>query len=67
MSYYTNFINLCNDRKISPYKVCKQLGLCNSAVDKWRKGQTPNVYTLYNMAIYFHCRIEDLLEIERLP
>ena len=60
------FIELCENRKIKPYTVIRELKLPTSIGARWKSGSTPSVYTIYDIAKYLECRIEDLIEKERL-
>lgn len=52
---------LCDDRNISPYKVCEAIGLNRAAVAKWKKGSTPNGATAAKLANYFGVTTDYLL------
>lgn len=43
------------------------LGLPNNILSIWKKRNTiPNAVTLYNIALYLNCRIEDLIDMKYL-
>ena len=65
--FYTRYIELCKKKEIAPYKVLRLLGIPSAHLKAWRdRGTIPNVYYLYDIAKYFGCRIEDLIDRERL-
>lgn len=52
---------LCNDRGISPYKACTDVGLNRAAVAKWKNGSKPNGATAIRLAEYFNVSVDYLL------
>lgn len=64
--FYTKFMDLCEKSEKKHYTVLKELNIPTGTLSVWKKGSTPNVYTCYDIAKYFGCRIEDLIEREYL-
>ncbi len=67
--FFTRFQALCDERKISVYKACTDIGLNRSAVAKWKAGGQPNGTTAARLAAYFGVTTDYLLgrSQERLP
>lgn len=59
--FFETFSELCSRNNISTYKVCTQIGLNRSAVNKWKAGGTPNASTLTELARYFDVTVDFLL------
>lgn len=47
------FIDLCNQKGVSPTSVCQQIGLSNAAYSCWTETSTPRKTTLKKIADYF--------------
>lgn len=60
---------LCDEKRISPYKACTDIGLNRAAVAKWKTGSVPNGQTLAKLAAYFEVPIGFFLgeEAKRAP
>lgn len=60
---------LCDERRISAYKACTDVGLNRAAVAKWKNGSIPNGQTLAKLADYFGVTTDYLLgeEKEKAP
>lgn len=52
--FFDVFSVLCEQRGISRYKACTDVGLNRAAVAKWKKGSIPNGATLKRLADYFN-------------
>lgn len=63
------FIRLCNERKIAPTAVCKEVGLSNAAYTGWNEDSVPRQATLLKIADYFGVTVDYLLgkEDEKKP
>ena len=57
-----NFIRLCNEKNISPSKVCTSIGLSNAAFSCWTNESVPRKATLIKIADYFGVPVETLIE-----
>ena len=59
--FFDRFKCLCDDRGISVYKACTDIGLNRSAVAKWKSGGHPNGTTAAKLANYFGVTTDYLL------
>lgn len=50
------------DRGISQYKLIKTYGISTGQLDRLRKNENVNTYTLDQLCIILHCRLEDIAE-----
>ena len=60
MSFYNNYLVLCNSVGKTPSAVALEIGFSKSTVSRWKSGQSANDATLQKVADYFGCSIEDL-------
>ena len=58
--FFNRFKELCDERGISAYRACTDIGLNRSAVAKWKTGGKPNGSTAAKLAEYF-CVTTDYL------
>lgn len=59
---YDIFEKLCNEKGITPYRVCKETGLTTSTISNWKAGRyTPKQDKLQKIADYFCVSIEYLM------
>ena len=59
--FFDRIKQLCDQRGISPYKACTDIGLNRSAVAKWKNGGNPNGTTAAKLAEYFGVSVDYLL------
>ena len=59
--FWTNFVNLCNERNISPNAVCADLKLSKATATHWKNGSIPNGEVLVRLAKYFDTSIDYLM------
>ncbi len=59
--FFNRLKALCDERGISPYKACTDIGLNRSAVAKWKNGGAPNGTTAARLAEYFGVTTDYLL------
>lgn len=59
--FFDRFKALCEDRGVSVYKACTDIGLNRSAVAKWKSGGKPNGTTAAKLAAYFGVTTDYLL------
>ena len=59
--FFNRFRELCDQRKISVYRACTDIGLNRSAVAKWKNGGKPNGSTAALLAEYFGVTTDYLL------
>ena len=62
--FFDRLKHLCNQRGISPYRACTDIGLNRSAVAKWKAGSVPNGTTAAKLAVYFGVTTDYLLDEE---
>nr|MBQ8244080.1 helix-turn-helix transcriptional regulator [Oscillospiraceae bacterium] len=60
--FFTRFKELCDEKGISVYRACTEIGLNRSAVAKWKAGGSPNGTTAAKLAEYFGVSTDYLLE-----
>ena len=67
MSISTIIAKKLKEKGITHRKFYSDLQLPNNSLAQWEKRKTiPSGLILYNIASYLECRIEDILEKERL-
>lgn len=59
--FFNRFKELCDERGISVYRACTDIGLNRSAVAKWKSGGKPNGSTAAKLAEYFGVTTDYLL------
>ncbi len=59
--FYNNLISLISARGLSNRQFCKNLNYSRDNVLRWKKGITPSITNLLEIANYFDCTLEDLL------
>lgn len=59
--FFNRFKALCDERNISVYRACTDIGLNRSAVAKWKNGGKPNGSTAGRLADYFGVTTDFLL------
>ena len=64
--FYTKFMTLCEKHNKKHYSVLHDLNIGSGNLATWKNGSTPNVFILYDIAKYFHLRIEDLIDRDYL-
>ena len=60
--FFNRFKALCDEKGISVYRACTDIGLNRSAVAKWKSGGKPNGTTAALLADYFGVTTDYLLE-----
>ena len=60
--FFNRLKQLCDEKGISVYRACTDIGLNRSAVAKWKSGGTPNGTTASKLADYFGVTTDYLLE-----
>lgn len=53
MSFYSRFLELCNELGISPSAAAEEAGLRKSSVTAWKNGSSPSDATKLKLATYF--------------
>ena len=64
-SFYDKLMEFINSSKISIRKFCKDLNYSKDNVLRYKKGVEPSLRTLFEIAQYFQCSIDDLLVKEK--
>ena len=59
--FFNRFKALCEERGLSVYAACTEIGLNRSAVNKWKQGGKPNGTTAAKMAQFFGVTTDYLL------
>ena len=59
--FFNRFRALCEQKQISVYRACTDIGLNRSAVAKWKGGGKPNGSTAARLAEYFGVTTDYLL------
>ena len=59
--FFNRFKALCDQKNISVYRACTDIGLNRSAVAKWKNGGKPNGSTAAKLAEYFGVSTDYLL------
>ena len=50
------------EKGVSQYKLIKQFGVSTGQLDRLRKNENVNTYTLDRLCSALHCKIEDIIE-----
>lgn len=62
---YEIFEKLCNEKGVTPYRVCKETGLTTSTISNWKAGRyKPKQDKLQKIADFFSVSIEYLMGSE---
>jgi len=59
--FYDKFIQLCNEKGVSPSAAARGIGVDKSAVTRWSKGAIPRGTTLFKLAEYFGVSMSELV------
>lgn len=59
--FFNRYKELCEEKNISVYRACTDIGLNRSAVAKWKEGAKPNSSTAAKLAEYFGVTTDYLL------
>ncbi len=67
--FFNRFKALCDQKNVSVYRACTDIGLNRAAVAKWKNGGKPNGTTAAKLAEYFDVTTDYLLgrSEERAP
>lgn len=61
MTFYENYLKLCNNIGKSPSAVAIELNLGKPSVTRWKHGSVPRDSTVSKIANYFHVTVADLI------
>ncbi len=64
--FWEKFLNLCNEKELSPTAVCLKLGLSNAIATKWANGSLPRNATMIKIADFFGISV-DYLKNDNIP
>ena len=64
MTFVENFKRLCEEKGVSPTRVCVDLGLSTNKVSLWNKGGIPKGDVLVKLAKYFEVSVMDFFADE---
>lgn len=59
--FYENYLQLCNERKVTPSAAAVDMGLSKAANTKWADGRIPRDATLKKIADYFGVSVAYLM------
>ncbi|MBR2312177.1 MAG: helix-turn-helix transcriptional regulator [Clostridia bacterium] len=65
--FWENYVQLCNQNKVSPNAVAQKLGFSTGTVTWWKKGRQPRSTALQKIADYFNVSVDYLLGKEKKP
>ena len=60
MSFYDNYLRLCNRNGVSPSRAAVEAGTTKTSVNRWKSGSRPSDATLLKLADYFGCTVAEL-------
>lgn len=65
--FYDNFINICEDRGVSPTRVLNELKISKGSLSRWKENGEPLNETKKKIADYFGITVKQLMagEIEK--
>lgn len=67
MSFYNNFVAICNSLSKTPTAVALEIGLQASTVTRWKKGSQPTDATVKKVADHLGVSVDYLLGKEEKP
>lgn len=59
--FWEIFSKLCDDKKIKPNPLGKELGISSGSITNWKNGKLPNGENLLKLANYFNVSVDYLL------
>lgn len=65
MIVYDRLWKTMQAKGITQYKLIKEYGISSGQLDRIRKGENINVYTLDTLCRILDCRVEDIIEYKR--
>jgi len=65
MIVYDRLWETMKKRGISQYKLIREYGISSGQLDRIRKGENINMYTLDNLCRILNCRVEDIIEYKK--
>ena len=64
--FWNKFESLCTQRRESPNRVAKDMGVSSATITKWKNGTIPSGDTLLLVADYFNVSVEYLLKDDEI-
>lgn len=65
MIVYDRLWQTMKEKGISQYKLMKEHGFSSGQLDRIRKGENINLYTLDTLCRILDCRVEDIIEYKK--
>ena len=65
MIVYDRLWETMRSRGITQYKLIKEYGFSTGQLDRIRKGENINMYTLDTLCRILECRVEDIIEYKK--
>ncbi len=65
MIVFDNLWNTMKEKGISQYKLIKQYGFSTGQLDRLRKNENVNSYTLNTLCEILDCKLEDIAEFKK--
>ena len=65
MIVYDRLWNTMKRRGVTQYKLMKEHGFSSGQLDRIRKGENINMYTLDTLCRILDCRVEDIIEYKK--
>lgn len=65
MIVYDRLWETMRSKGISQYKLIKEYGFSTGQLDRIRKGENINLYTLDTLCSILDCRVEDIIEYKK--
>lgn len=66
--FWINYVNLCNQRGITPNEAAKACGIKSSGtVTGWKNGALPRDSVLIKLSQYFNVTVDELLSDKKIP
>ncbi|MBQ2927954.1 MAG: helix-turn-helix transcriptional regulator [Oscillospiraceae bacterium] len=65
MIVYDRLWETMKKKGISQYKLIREYGISSGQLDRIRKGENINIYTLDNLCRILDCRVEDIIEFKK--
>ena len=62
MIVYDRLWQTMKEKGISQYKLIREYGVSSGQLDRIRKGENVNLYTIDTLCRILQCRVEDILE-----
>lgn len=64
--FYENLKEICDKKKTSPSAVCLALGMSKSNVTEWKRGRSPKLDTVLEIANYLSINPTKLIRVKKV-